>query len=72
MNRMQSQKLHSYLYQATLALALVGLSYSCRMDDPNNSSGAQDKPKAPAVTMSIDLGDVELDPATAIQYVTPK
>lgn len=69
---MQSQKLHSYLYQATLALALVGLSYSCRMDDPNKSPGAQDKPKAPAVTMPIDLGDVELDPATAIQYVTPK
>ncbi len=72
MNRMQSQKLHSYWYKATLALALVGLSYSCRMDDPNKSSGAQDKPKAPAVTMPIDLGDVELDPATAIQYVTPK
>lgn len=72
MNRMQSQKLHSYWYKATLALALVGLSYSCRMDDPNKSAGAQDKPKAPAVTMPIDLGDVEIDPATAIQYVTPK
>lgn len=72
MNRMQSQKLHSYLYQATLALALVGLSYSCRMDDPNKSAGAQDKPKAPAVTMPIDLGDVELDPATAIQYINLK
>ena len=42
------------------------------MDDPNKSSGAQDKPKAPAVTMPIDLGDVELDPATAIQYASPK
>ena len=69
---MQSQKLHSYLYQAALAFALMGLSYSCRMDDPNKSSGAQDKPKAPAVTMPIDLGDVEIDPATAIQYASPK
>lgn len=69
---MQSQKLHSYLYQAALAFALMGLSYSCRMDDPNKSAGAQDKPKAPAVTMPIDLGDVELDPATAIQYITTK
>lgn len=69
---MQSQKLHSYLYQAALAFALVGLSYSCRMDDPNKSAGAQDKPKAPAVTMPIDLGDVEIDPATAIQYASPK
>ena len=69
---MQSQKLHSYLYQAALAFALMGLSYSCRMDDPNKSAGAQDKPKAPAVTMPIDLGDVEIDPATAIQYASPK
>ena len=67
MKVMRFNKLRACLCQVALGVALSGVLYSCRMDSPNASE--QEK-EGKSITMNMDLGEVELDPETMINYAT--
>lgn len=67
MRRMLSNKLRACLCQVVLGVALLGVLYGCRMDHPNPSEQGEG---GKTITLDMNLGEVELDPETMINYAT--
>ena len=65
MNEMRFNKLRACLCQVALGVALSGALYSCRMDSPNASEQGKE---GKSITLNMDLGEIELDPETMINY----
>lgn len=67
MRRMLSNKLRACLCQVVLGVALLGILYGCRMDHPNPSEQGEE---GKSVTLDMNLGEIEIDPETIINYVS--
>ena len=67
MRRMLSNKLRTCLCQVVLGVALLGALYGCRMDHPNPSEQGEG---GKTITLDMNLGEIELDPETMINYAT--
>lgn len=65
MKIMRFNKLRACLCQVALGVALSGALYSCRMDSPNASEQGKE---GKSITLQMDLGEIELDPETMINY----